>query len=66
MVDALQGMCVLTERLGVEPLVLALVGAMGRAEEELERAADALEVLRKMRTEATRNLEVYRREVGLK
>jgi hypothetical protein len=111
-VDALEGMCVLAERLMLEPLLLAVVDAKIRAEEELERAADALhrpegalvsegeeerlralmrrsdalneacvavedwcaipaakertlEVLREMRDEASRNFEVYGREVGL-
>lgn len=41
-VDALEGMCMLAERLMLEPLLLALVGAKIRAEEECERAADAL------------------------
>jgi hypothetical protein len=41
-VDALDGMCLLAERLMLEPLLLAMVDAKIRAEEELERAADAL------------------------
>jgi hypothetical protein len=111
-VDALDGMCVLAERLMLEPLLLAVVDAKIRSEEELERAADALHrpegadlsegeerrllalmrrsdalneacvavedwsvtpaakeatlaLLREMRDEASRNFEVYGREIGL-
>jgi hypothetical protein len=41
-VDALDGMCLLAERLNLEPLLLAVVDAKIRAEEELGRASDAL------------------------
>src|SRR5918994_2682110 len=42
-VDALEGLCIMAERLGQEPLLLALVDAKGRAEEELARSTDAAE-----------------------
>lgn len=111
-VDALDGLCSLAANLMLEPLELALVDAKIRAEEECERAADALhrpegalvsegedkrlkalmrrsdalnmacvavedwsaspevmadvlEILTEMRSEASRDFEAYRREVGL-
>jgi hypothetical protein len=109
----LEGFCQVADALMLEPLQLALVDALARSGEELERALDheerpegvkltareeerllglmrrsdafsaacvavddwpgarsddkaaVLEVLTQMRSEASRNLEVYRREVGL-
>jgi hypothetical protein len=111
-VRTLEGLCQVADALMLEPLQLALVDALARSGEELERALDheerpegveltardeerllglmrrsaalsaacvavedwsadpqdranVLEVLTQMRSEASRNFEVYRREVGL-
>jgi hypothetical protein len=111
-VRTLEGLCQVADALMLEPLQLALVDALARSGEELERALDheerpegvqltarqderlkalmrrsdaltsasvaveewrsspaakerTLEVLREMRDEASRNFEVYGREVGL-
>jgi hypothetical protein len=111
-VKVLDGFCQVADGLNHEPLILALVDAKVRAEEELERAtdraerpegvqlserederltalmrrsdalsnacaavedwsanpediADVLEILTKLRAEASHNFEVYRREVGI-
>jgi hypothetical protein len=111
-VRTLEGLCQVADALMLEPLQLALVDALARSGEELERAldheerpegvqltqkederltalmrrsdalnaayvavedwsanpediADVLEILNPMRDEASRNFEVYRREIGL-
>jgi hypothetical protein len=111
-VRTLEGLCQVADALMLEPLQLALVDALARSGEELERALDheerpegvqltareeerllglmrrsdalvdacvavedwgakpedranVLEVLTQMRAEASRNFEVYRREVRL-
>jgi hypothetical protein len=113
-VRTLEGLCQVADALMLEPLQLALVDALARSGEELERALDheersgaegvqlserederltalmrrsdalscacvavedwnadpqaikdLLEILNPMRAEASRNFEVYRREVGI-